>query len=134
MTAKPNIAGEHRDRYLLLLSLISVTFVLLMLVDFAKLDTLTSDALVIAVTVLTAAMLAALWTSAASRRLVAVAGFVGGVSVVAAVVTMFTEEAYRPSFLFAMLLAFAPLVVVRRILSHDEVTLETMLERSVHIC
>ena len=44
MTAKPNIAGEHRDRYLLLLSLISVTFVLLMLVDFAKLDTLTSDA------------------------------------------------------------------------------------------
>ena len=101
MTAKPNIAGEHRDRYLLLLSLISVTFVLLMLVDFAKLDTLTSDALVIAVTVLTAAMLlAALWTSAASRRLVAVAGFVGGVSVVAAVVTMFTEEAYRPSFLW----------------------------------
>jgi hypothetical protein len=128
MTAKPNIAGEHRDRYLLLLSLISVTFVLLMLVDFAKLDTLTSDALVIAVTVLTAAMLlAALWTSAASSRLVAVAGFVGGVSVVAAVVTMFTEEAYRPSFLWVMLLAFAPLVVVRRILSHDEVTLETML-------
>lgn len=128
MTAKPNIAGEHRDRYLLLLSLISVTFVLLMLVDFARLDTLTSDALVIAVTVLTAAMLlAALWTSAASSRLITIASFVGGVSVIAAVVSMFTEEAYRPSFLWVMLLALAPLVVVRRILSHERVTLETML-------
>ena len=128
MTAKPTIAGEHRDRYLLLLSLISVTFVLLMLVEFGDLDTLAADVLLIVVTALTGGMLvAALWTSAAGGRLIAVAAIIGGVSVLAAAVTSITSDAFHPSLLWVGLLALAPLVVVRRILSHEQVTLETML-------
>lgn len=99
-----------------------------MLVDFAELDSLASDALLIAVTALSAGMLiAALWTSAASGRLIALAAVVGVVTVIAAIGATISSGIFHPSFGWVALLALAPLIVVRKILSHLEVTLDTIL-------
>ena len=120
--------GKQIDRYLVLLGLISVTLVLLMLVDFRALDSLTANVLFIAVTMLSAGTLvAALWTSAARPRLVRLAATFGVLGVVAAAVVVVSGSSYRPGIIWVAFLVITPGVVVRRIASHEQVTNETIL-------
>lgn len=129
MSIDSNIEPGGRDRYLTLLGLISATFVLLMLVDFRTLDTLTSDILFIVVTVMSAGMLvAALWTSAASRRLIRLGLIFGFLMILGAVGTVLLgNEVSNPPVIWVLVLLAAPVVVVRRIASHDRVRNDTII-------
>lgn len=116
------------DRYLTLLGLITLTLVLVMLVDFSTLDSLTQDLALIGVTVLAATMLvAALWTSGARRGSVRIAALLGVFTVVSGAVAALTDAAFDPPVLWVILLAIAPIVIVRRIFTHDVVTNESIL-------
>ena len=118
-----------RDRYLTLLGLISVTFVLLMLVDFRSLDTVAADLLFILVAVMSAGMLvAALWTSAASKRLLQLAVGFGVLIIIGSVVTVAASTtAANPPIVWVLVLLAAPAVVVRRVASHARVRNETII-------
>ncbi|MFQ5968069.1 MAG: potassium channel family protein [Acidimicrobiia bacterium] len=128
MTTETQGTDRRLDRYLTLLGLIIITLVLLMLVDFDELESLRRDVALIGVTLLSAGMLvAALWTSGAKPRSVRLAMILGGLAVVTGAIAAVTDTAYDPPILWVLLLAIAPVMIVRRIFAHDVVTNESIL-------
>ncbi len=116
------------DRFGLVLLVVVVTIALLLLVDVSRRfgDT---TAVEVAVTALTgAALVLSLLAAGVGRLVVRIAGAVVLLSVSGAIVSMFSDAA--PTFyglLWFLLVVATPFIVLRRILTHDTVTIATLL-------
>ncbi len=124
----PEVQSGWVDGYLPLLLLITVVFGLLMLIDFERAESGWAEVLAVGVTALTAAVLAlALHASAVSARRVRIALGIGGFTVLATSVSYIAGSAWKPGFIWVLLVAVTPIVVMRRVAQHKEVTTETLL-------
>jgi hypothetical protein len=116
------------DRFGLVLLVVVVTIALLLLVDVSRRfgDT---TAVEVAVTALTgAALVLSLLAAGVGRLVVRIAGAVVLLSVGGAFVSMFTDSV--PTFyglLWFLLVVATPFIVLRRVLTHDTVTIATLL-------
>jgi len=125
------IEQHHRpvvDSYLSLLILISITFFLLATVDFGTLGSVRTEVAQVAVSLVTAMMLMlALAASAAKRRTLRIAAAISVVTIAGAFIATLTDQAAHPGILWLLLVATAPIIVMRRIAQHETVTTETVL-------
>ena len=131
MTLQGSVDRPHSgDQFYTLLGLISITYLLLMLVDLRSLDSTLADWLFVLVTAMSAGMLiAALWTSGVSKRLMRVSLAVSAVMVIGSLVTISTgaTESVPPGIIWVLLVLIAPVVVVRQVMSHEVVRTETIV-------
>ena len=116
------------DRFGLVLVVVVVTIALLLLVDVSRRfgDTTAAE---VAVTALTGASLVlSLLAAGGGRLVVRIAGAVVLLSVGGALVSMFTDSSstFYGSLWFVLVVA-TPFIVLRRILTHDTVTIATLL-------
>jgi voltage-gated potassium channel Kch len=117
-------AFQASDSYALLLGLL--------LIDFMLLAGLPDSpwAALLRVPFVVVTLLLALRTSHAPHRLVRVARIAAAIGVIAAVASAFGDANHARgggSLIFVVLLAATPIVILRRIMSHPEVTTETIL-------
>lgn len=122
---------RHRpvlDSYLTLLILITITFFLLSTVDIQTLGSVREELAQIAVSVVTALMLLlALAASAVKRRTMQIAVIISILTVGGSVLGTLTDTPFHPGLLWWVLVTIAPLIVIRRISTHEVVTTETLL-------
>ena len=116
-------AFQASDSYALLL--------ILLLTDFFLLAALPSErySTVIRAPFIVATLLLALRTSHASPRLIRFARWAGVLAFISVTLALLNEDAWfqgMVSFIFVVLLAALPFVILRRILGHAEVSIETI--------
>lgn len=116
------------DRFAMLFILVAFTIALLLLVDLASVASGWSEVLSILVTLLTGLMLlVAVSASGARRRAVAAARVIVVFTVAAASISeLLNGQAANVGLVWVLLIVAAPLLVLRRILEHTEVTSETL--------
>jgi hypothetical protein len=116
------------DSYLALLILITITFFLLAVVDFNELGSVWEEAAMIAVSAVTALMLLlALAASGARRRTIQIAVIISLITITSSVGATLTDAVFHPGLLWLGLVVAAPVIVMRRIATHELVTTETVL-------
>jgi hypothetical protein len=116
------------DRFAMLFILVAFTIALLLLVDLASVASGWSEVLSILVTLLTGLMLlVAVSASGAQHRVVVAARVIVASTVVAASISAFLDaQSATVGVVWVLLIIAAPLLVLRRILEHTEVTSETL--------
>ena len=116
------------DRFAALFLIVSVTIGLLLLVDISSVASGWSEALAILVTVLTGLMLLlAVSASGAGHRIIVISRLVVAFTVAAAVLSALVgAEAASIGLVWVLLIVATPLLVLRRVLEHTEVTSETL--------
>lgn len=116
------------DRFAMLFILVAFTIGLLLLVDLASVASGWNEVLSILVTLLTGLMLlVAVSASGARRRAVVAARVIVVFTVAAASISeLLNAQAANVGLVWVLLIVAAPLLVLRRILEHTEVTSETL--------
>ncbi len=121
--------GRFLDRFDLLFIVTVVTVALLLLVDLDQQSGF-SAFLAVTVTILTAAtLLLAVAAAGIERRGLQLAWFAAGLTVVASIAAAFLPEvnAVHGGLLWLLLVIAAPIIALKRLMNHKEVTVETLL-------
>ncbi|MEA2058751.1 MAG: ion channel, partial [Actinomycetota bacterium] len=116
------------DRFAMLFLLVTVTVGLLLLVDISPGASGWSEVLAVLVTVLTGMMLLlAVSASGARHRIVMVSRVVVALTVAVAILSaLIGAESSTVGIVWVLLIVATPLLVLRRVLEHTEVTSETL--------
>ena len=124
----PAAPTRFRDRFAMLFLLVTVTIGLLLLVDISTAASGWSEVLAILVTVLTGLMLLlAVSASGAGHRIIVISRVVVAFTVAAAVLSALVgADAASIGLVWVLLIVATPLLVLRRVLEHNEVTSETL--------
>lgn len=122
---------QHRlyDRFDLLLVVAAITVALLLLVDLDHSEGL-AEILSIAVTILTAAMLMlAVMAAGIGRKGLQLSFIATGLTVAASIIGAFVtySEAAHGGLLWLILVIAAPVIAIRRLMHHEQVTIQTVL-------
>ena len=117
-------AAEDRvDDFSALVVVVGFALVLLMLVDFDDLDSLSAGVLAVFVTGLAAgAMILAFSASGVGKRSMQIAVIVAALTVGGTIVNALLDQNFTPGLLWLAVAAASPLVVLKRIMSNDHVT------------
>lgn len=124
----PSTPTRFYDRFAMLFLLVAVTIGLLLLVDLNSVASGWSEMLSVLVTLLTGLMLLLAVSASGARRraIVAARAIVGFTVVVTGVGVLLNAQASSVGLVWVLLIVAAPLLVLRRILEHTEVTSETL--------